>query len=125
MNRRCWKLFTVMLSLSAFTFGGGFVMIPLMQKRFAGELGWLTEEEILDMAAFARACPGAVTVNVAVQVGARMAGCAGALWGVLGTILPPLAALSLISLCYETLAASSAAGTGSAGRCWGRLCCCP
>ena len=49
MNPRCWKLFTTMLCLSAFTFGGGFVIIPLMQRRFSEELGWLTEEEILDM----------------------------------------------------------------------------
>ena len=106
MRARCWTLFTTMLFLSAFTFGGGFVMIPLMQRRFTRDLGWLTEEEILDMVAFARSSPGAVTVNVAVQVGARMAGPAGALCGVLGTILPPLAALSIISLCYDALAAS-------------------
>ena len=74
MNTRCLKLFTTMLSLSAFTFGGGFVIIPLMQRRFVRDLGWLTEEEILDMVAFARASPGAVTVNVAVQVGTRIAG---------------------------------------------------
>lgn len=95
-----------MLALSGLTFGGGFVIIPLMQRRFADELGWLTQEEILDMTAFARASPGAVTVNVAVQVGARMAGAAGALCGVLGTILPPLAILSALSLCYEAFSAS-------------------
>ena len=73
------RLFGETFRLSACTFGGGFVIIPLMQRRFADELGWLTKEEILDMTAFARASPGAVTVNVAVQVGARMAGAAGAL----------------------------------------------
>lgn len=106
MGKTCWKLFSSMLVLSGLTFGGGFVIIPLMQRRFADELGWLTREEILDMTAFARASPGAVTVNAAVQVGARMAGAAGALCGVLGTILPPLAALSALSLCYEALSAS-------------------
>ena len=106
MGKICGKLFTSMLALSGLTFGGGFVIIPLMQRRFADELGWLTQEEILDMTAFARASPGAVTVNVAVQVGARMAGAAGALCGVLGTILPPLAILSALSLCYEAFSAS-------------------
>ena len=77
MKKTCWKLFSSMLLLSGLTFGGGFVIIPLMQRRFVQELGWLTEEEILDMTAFARASPGAVTVNVAVQVGARVAGAAG------------------------------------------------
>lgn len=109
MNTRCLKLFTTMLSLSAFTFGGGFVIIPLMQRRFVRDLGWLTEEEILDMVAFARASPGAVTVNVAVQVGTRIAGPAGALCGVLGTIIPPLVTLSVISLFYDALCASAVA----------------
>lgn len=109
MGKTCWKLFSSMLVLSGLTFGGGFVIIPLMQRRFADELGWLTREEILDMTAFARASPGAVTVNAAVQVGARMAGAAGAFCGVLGTILPPLAILSAVSLCYEAFSASPAA----------------
>ncbi len=106
MKKTCWKLFSSMLLLSGLTFGGGFVIIPLMQRRFVQELGWLTEEEILDMTAFARTSPGAVTVNVAVQVGARVAGAAGAVCGVLGTIVPPLAVLSAISLCYGAFSAS-------------------
>ena len=106
MKKTCWKLFSSMLLLSGLTFGGGFVIIPLMQRRFVQELGWLTEEEILDMTAFARASPGAVTVNVAVQVGARVARAAGAACGVLVTIVPPLAVLSAISLCYGAFSAS-------------------
>lgn len=109
MARTCWKLFSSMLALSGLTFGGGFVIIPLMRRRFVEELGWLTEEDLLDMTAFARASPGAVTVNVAVQVGARVAGAAGSLCGVLGTVIPPLAALSAISLCYGALSASPVA----------------
>lgn len=106
MGKQCWKLFTTMLFLSAFTFGGGFVIIPLMQRKFVDELGWLTEEEILDMVAFARSSPGAVTVNVSVQVGTRIAGAVGALCGVAGTLIPPLTILSLISLCYDAFRTS-------------------
>lgn len=106
MGKRCWKLFTTMLFLSAFTFGGGYVMIPLMQRKFVDELGWLTEEEILDMVAFARSSPGAAPVNVAVQVGTRLAGAPGALCGVVGTLIPPLTILSLISLCYDAFRTS-------------------
>lgn len=111
MKSRCWKLFSTMLILSAFTFGGGFVLVPLMRRRFAEELGWLSEEEILDMAAFAQASPGAVSVNVAVQIGARTAGMAGALCGALGTLLPPLAVLSVISLAYDRLCGNLAAAS--------------
>lgn len=107
MKNRCWQLFSTMLYLSAFTFGGGFVIIPLMQRRFSQELGWLTEDEILDMVAFARSAPGAVTVNVAVQVGTRIAGAAGAVCGVLGTVIPPLLILSAISLFYDAFSAST------------------
>lgn len=107
MVKRCWKLFSTMLFLSACTFGGGFVIIPLMRKRFVEELNWLTEEEILNMTAFARSSPGAVTVNVAVQVGTKTAGAAGAIAGVLGTVLPPLAILSLISRCYDVFSTNA------------------
>ena len=95
-----------MFVLSACTFGGGFVIIPLMQKRFVQDLGWLTDEEILDMVAFARSAPGAVTVNVAVQVGTHIAGIPGALCGIFGTIIPPLLILSAISLFYDAFSSS-------------------
>lgn len=106
MRKRCWKLFSSMLLLSACTFGGGYVIIPLMRKRFVEELNWLKEEEMLEMTAFARSSPGAVTVNVAVQVGMKAAGSVGAIAGVLGTVLPPLAILSLISRCYNAFSTS-------------------
>lgn len=106
MRKRCWTLFATMLFLSAFTLGGGYVIIPLMQRRFTRELKWLTEDEIFEMVAFARVSPGAVTVNVAVQVGARVAGPAGALCGVLGTVIPPLVILSALSLLYSAFTAS-------------------
>lgn len=106
MRKNCWRLFISMLVLSGLTLGGGLVITPLMQRKFVEELGWLTREEILEMTAFARSLPGAVTVNIAVQVGARMAGAPGVICGVLGTVLPPLAILSGISLCYEVFSSS-------------------
>ena len=103
-RHRLWTLFTSMLYISTFTFGGGFVIVSLMQKKFVEELHWLEEDEMLDMAALAQASPGAIAVNGAILVGRKLAGIPGIAVAVLGTILPPMVILSLISLAYEAFA---------------------
>lgn len=95
-----WKLFASTFSLSAFTFGGGFVIIPLMRKKFVNELRWIEEIEMLDLTAIAQSSPGAIAVNASILVGYRLAGMFGALVTVFGTVLPPLIILSVISLFY-------------------------
>ena len=97
------KLLTLFLStlyISAFTFGGGFVIITLMKKKFVDELHWIEEEEMLDLTAIAQSSPGAIAVNASILVGYRVAGAAGMLTAVIGTILPPMVILSVISLFY-------------------------
>ncbi len=103
-GRILWTLFTSMLSISTFTFGGGFVIISLMKKKFVNQLGWLEESEMLDLTAIAQTAPGPIAVNAAVLVGWRMGGFFGMLTAVLGTILPPMAVLLAISTCYELFA---------------------
>lgn len=104
--RKLLTLFLSMLSISAFTFGGGFVIVSLMKKRFVDELHWLDEEEMLDMTAISQASPGAIAVNAAILVGRRVAGMAGLAAAVLGTIIPPMVILGLISLAYGAFAAN-------------------
>lgn len=99
--KQYFKLFTSTFSLSAFTFGGGFVIIPLMKKKFVDELNWIDEEEMLNLAAIAQSSPGAVAVNAAILVGYRIAGIPGALVAILGTVLPPLIILTIISFFYD------------------------
>ena len=94
------KLFTSTFYLSAFTFGGGFVIIPLMKKKFVDELGWLEEEEMLNLAAICQSSPGAVAVNAAILLGYRVGGPLGALVSILGTVLPPLIIITIISAFY-------------------------
>lgn len=94
------KLFTSTFYLSAFTFGGGYVIIPLMKKKFVDDLRWIEEKEMLNLTAIAQASPGAVAVNAAILLGYRVAGVLGALMTIIGTILPPLIILSVISLFY-------------------------
>ena len=103
---RLWTLFTSMLTISAFTFGGGFVIVTLMKRRLVDELHWITEQEMLDMTALAQSSPGAIAVNAAILVGWRVAGIAGMLIAVLGTILPPMVILTVISLGYQAFAGS-------------------
>ncbi len=95
------KLFSSTFSLSAFTFGGGYVIIPLMRKKFVDELHWLEEKEMLDLTAIAQSSPGALAVNASILIGYRIAGVLGAIITILGTVLPPLITISLISLCYD------------------------
>jgi chromate transporter len=94
------KLFSSTFYLSAFTFGGGYVIIPLMRKKFVNEYQWIEEKEMLDLTAIAQASPGAIAVNAAILVGYRLAGFFGAMITILGTVLPPLIILSVISVAY-------------------------
>lgn len=94
------KLFISTFSLSAFTFGGGYVIVPLMKSKFVDELHWLEEKEMLDFIAIAQSSPGAIAVNTSILLGYRIAGLPGALLSILGTVLPPLIILSVISLFY-------------------------
>lgn len=96
-----WTLFQSTFCLSAFTVGGGFVIVPLMKKKFVDELGWIDEDEMLDITAIAQSSPGAIAVNASILIGFRLAGLVGALVTILGTILPPLILLSIISVFYE------------------------
>ena len=95
------KLFKSTFFLSAFTFGGGYVIIPLMKKKFVDEMAWLEEEEMLNMAAIAQSAPGAMAVNAGVLAGWRLMGITGALVAISGTVLPPLIIVSVISLFYD------------------------
>lgn len=95
------KLFLSTFYLSAFTFGGGYVIVPLMRKRFVEQYHWIDEQEMLDLIAIAQSSPGAMAVNASILVGYRLAGLPGALLTVAGTILPPLNIISLVSLAYQ------------------------
>ena len=99
-------LFCSTFLISAFTVGGGFVIISLLKAKYVDEFGWLGDEETLDLAALAQSMPGVMAVNASILLGYRMAGVAGALTALTATILPPLITLSLVAEAYEAFAAS-------------------
>lgn len=96
-----WILFKSMFILSACTFGGGFVIVSLMKKKFVDELGWLDEDEMLDVTAITQSSPGPLPVNASVIIGYRMHGIIGSLVAVLGTIIPPMVIISIICVFYK------------------------
>ncbi|HIZ71389.1 MAG TPA: chromate transporter [Candidatus Atopostipes pullistercoris] len=99
--KRIFTLFRITFYISAFTFGGGYVVIPMMRKYFVEDLELITERELMDIAAIAQSSPGAIAVNTAVLVGYRIAGIWGAIISAIGTILPPILILSMISIFYK------------------------
>ena len=98
--RMLWQLFKATFLLSAFTFGGGFVIASLMKKKFVEDLQWLEEEEMLDITAIAQSSPGPIPINASVILGYRMYGVIGSLVAILGTALPPMIIISVISVFY-------------------------
>ena len=95
------KLFISTLYLSTFTFGGGYVIVTLMKKKFVDEYHWIDENEMLDLIAIAQSSPGAIAVNGAIVVGYKLAGMIGAITAIIATILPPLVIISIICVFYN------------------------
>lgn len=101
MQKKLVKLFISMFYLSAFTFGGGYVIVTLMRKKFVDEYHWIDEDEMLDLVAIAQAAPGAIAVNGAIVVGYKIAGILGIIVSIMATILPPFFIISVISVFYQ------------------------
>lgn len=104
---RLRALFFSTLYISAFTFGGGFVIVTFMKRKFVDQLHWIDEKEMLDMTALAQSSPGAIAVNAAILVGWRVEGLLGMAIAVLGTIIPPMVILSIISFFYTAFATNT------------------
>ena len=102
---KSWKtgiwLFGVNLYISTFTFGGGYIVIPMIRKIFVQQKQLFTESELLEMAAIAQSSPGAIAVNLSVLAGRRTLGLAGALISAVSAVLPSFIILALISSCYD------------------------
>ncbi|RGY95440.1 chromate transporter [Clostridium sp. AM58-1XD] len=94
-------LFKINLFISAFTFGGGYVVIPMIRKYFVLEKSYFSEDELLDMASVAQSSPGAIAINLAVLAGYRTFGFPGAVVSGISSVLPPLVILGAVSSCYH------------------------
>ena len=95
--KRVWKLFCTFFKIGGFTFGGGYAMIPLIQKETVEKQGWITDEDILEIIAIAESTPGPIAINSATFVGYRTAGFWGAFAATLGVVLPSFVIILAIS----------------------------
>ncbi len=95
--KRAWTLFYVFLKIGAFTFGGGYAMIPLIEREVVERKNWITAEDMLDIIAIAESTPGPIAINTATFVGYKTAGVLGSAAATLGTVLPSFAIICVIS----------------------------
>ncbi len=95
------RLFFTFLKIGAFTFGGGYAMIALLETEFIDRRKWMTREEFLDMVAIAESTPGPVAINSATYIGYKVAGVAGAALATLAVSLPSFIIIYLISLFFD------------------------
>ena len=86
-------LFKTDVLVSSFSFGGGYVVLPMIRRYFVEEKGLFGEDELMDMAAVAQSSPGAIAINLAVLCGRKTAGTAGAVVAGIAAVLPPLVIL--------------------------------
>lgn len=91
------KLFLTFLKIGAFTFGGGYAMIPLIQREIVEKNEWLTQNDILDIIAIAETTPGPIAINAATFVGYKVNGKKGAIVSTLGVVLPSFFMITLIA----------------------------
>lgn len=106
MKNKLWQIFKSTLYLSAFTFGGGYVILTLMKDTFVDKLKWIDKDQMLDMTAIAQSAPGAVAINASIVVGYETGGIPGMFVAILGTAIPPLVIISVISMFYEAFIAN-------------------
>lgn len=99
--RKLYQLFISTLYLSAFTFGGGYVIVTLMQKKFVEDYHWIEENEMLDLIAIAQSSPGAIAVNGAIVIGYKIGKMTGVLVSVIATIIPPFIIICIVSMFYS------------------------
>ena len=94
-------LFFIMFKLGALTFGGGWSVVAQMQQDLVEKRGWLTSEELMDLATVGRSLPGIMVINTATLVGYHLQGVRGALAAILGTSLPSMIIICIITLFYQ------------------------
>ncbi len=102
MARRIyWQLFSDFFKIGAFTLGGGYAMIPIIQSEVVDRRHWLKQEEFLDIIAIAQSCPGVFAINMSVFIGYKLRKLPGALCAAFGTALPSFAIILLIAMFFS------------------------
>jgi chromate transporter len=98
-----WQIFSSFFKIGAFTIGGGYAMLPVMQKDLVERLGWLDEQEFMETVAVTQSAPGAIAVNTAIFIGKKMAGLPGVAAGCLGVVLPSFLIILAIAVFFQDI----------------------
>lgn len=98
--KKYWELFAIFFKIGAFTFGGGYAMIPLIRNEIVQKKSWMNDAEFMDMLAIAQSMPGPIALNTALFVGNRNLGFKGSLFSGLGIILPSFIVILIIALVF-------------------------
>lgn len=99
--KSCLVLFKVFFKIGLFTFGGGYAMLPIIQKEIIETHKWISEEDMLDIVAIAESTPGPIAVNTSTFVGYKTAGVLGAVFATLGLAIPSVTIIFIISFFYQ------------------------
>ncbi len=95
--KELWKMFFAFARIGGLTFGGGYAMLPMLQKEVVEKHGWATEEELMDYYAIGQCTPGVIAVNTATFVGQKSFGLPGAIFATLGVVFPSVVIITLIA----------------------------
>ncbi len=95
--KELWQLFIIFCRIGAFTFGGGYAMLPLMQKEIVEKRNWATDQEMLDYYAIGQSTPGIIAVNTATFIGYKRKGIIGAIVATAGIVFPSVVIITLIA----------------------------
>jgi len=95
--KELWTLFATFAKVGAMTFGGGYAMLPILQREVVDSKGWATEEELMDYYAIGQCTPGIIAVNTATFIGVKYKGILGGIFATLGVVFPSLVIISAIA----------------------------
>ncbi len=98
-------LFLIFFKLGLFTFGGGYVIIPLMHAEMVEKRKWISDDDIMDILVIAESTPGPISINASTFIGYKVGGFWGALAGTFGLVLPSLIIISLVAVIYDRFVA--------------------
>ncbi len=101
MTTDLWGMFITFAKIGAFTLGGGYAMVPIMEKEIVDRKGWLTREEFMDILIVAQSTPGLFAINMASHIGNKARGVLGGVIGSLGVALPSIIAILLIAMFFQ------------------------
>ncbi|MEF9960292.1 MAG: chromate transporter [Niameybacter sp.] len=102
--KELWELFIVFMRMGAFTFGGGYAMLPIIQQEIVEKRGWATNEEVMDYYAIGQMTPGIIAVNTATFIGYKLRGVVGGIVATAGMVAPSLVIITIIAAFFKNFA---------------------